>query len=355
MNGARTAMSIMLDEIREQPDIVRRTIETQFHGVEALRDAIVQHDIRFAYIAARGTSDNVAHYAKYVLEIEHGIPIALAAPSVFTLYDAVPHLDEHALVMGISQSGSGPDVIAVLERARQTGALTACITNESESQLAQVCEFPLVTPAGPEKSIAATKTYTAALAMVALLSTALDNNNRPERLEHLRRTADIMEEILDLDDAIRQLVARYHSMTNCVVIGRGYNHCTALEIALKLTETSYVGAKSFSAADFLHGPVAQVDDGFPVLLFAPDGKAYKPMMELAKALRDRHPDVIAFAHDLDFLAGSETAIRIPGAVPEWLSPLVYVMAGQLFVNYLSLNKDLDPDHPRGLTKVTKTR
>jgi glucosamine--fructose-6-phosphate aminotransferase (isomerizing) len=190
--------------------------------------------------------------------------------------------------------------------------------------------------------------------MIALLSTAFDNS-RPERLEHFRRTADIMEETLELEDAVRQLVQRYQSMTNCVVIGRGYNHCTALEIALKLTETSYVGAKSFSAADFMHGPVAQIDAGFPVLLFAPDGKAYKPMMELAAALRDRHPDIIAFAHDLDFLAGSETAIRIPGSVPEWLSPLVYVIAGQLFVYWLSLEKELDPDHPRGLTKITKTR
>jgi glutamine---fructose-6-phosphate transaminase (isomerizing) len=344
----------MLDEIRQQPAILRRTIETQFHSVEALRDAIVQRDIRFAYVAARGTSDNAAHYAKYVFEIEHGIPIALAAPSVFTLYDAIPHLDRHALVLGISQSGTGPDVIAVLERARTTGALTACITNDANAPLASVCEFPLVTPAGPEKSIAATKTYTAALAMIALLSTAL-SSNRPERLEHLRRTADIMQETLGLEDSIRSLVQRYAALTNCVVIGRGYNHCTALEIALKLTETSYVGAKSFSAADFMHGPVAQIDTGFPVLLIAPDGKAYKPMMELAKSLREIHPDVIAFAHNLDFLAGSETAIRVPGTVPEWLSPLVYVVAGQLFVHALAVAKDLDPDHPRGLTKITKTR
>ena len=344
----------MLDEIKQQPEIVRKTIDSQFRNTEALRDAIVDRDIRFAYVAARGTSDNAAHYLKYVFEIEHGIPIALAAPSVFTLYDAIPHLDRHALVVGISQSGTGPDVISVVERARTTGALTACITNDSASPLAQVCDFPLVTPAGPEKSIAATKTYTSALAMIALLSTSL-SPDRPDRLEHLRRVADIMQQTLGLEDAIKQLVRRYEGMTSCVVIGRGYNHCTALEIALKLTETSYVGAKSFSAADFLHGPVAQVDEGFPVLLIAPDGKAYQPMMELAKALKDKHPDVIAFAHNLDFLAGSETAIRVPGSTPEWLSPLVYIVAGQLFVYALSVAKDLDPDHPRGLTKVTKTR
>ncbi len=346
-------MSHMLNEIREQPEIVRKIINTQFRNVEALAEAITKRDIRFAYIAARGTSDNVAHYAKYVFEIEHGIPIALAAPSVFTIYEAIPHLDKNAFVLGISQSGSAPDVIAVIERARQTGALTASITNHANSKLAEVAEFSLVTPAGEEQSIAATKTYTSALAMIALLSTALAAD-RPERLEHLRRAADTMEKTLTLDDAIHYLVTRYKDMRDCVVIGRGYNHCTALEIALKLTETCYVGAKAFSAADFLHGPVAQVHEGFPVLLIAPDGKAYKAMDELARALKNRHPAIIGFAHNPDFLHGAETAIRIPGNVPEWLSPLVYAVAGQLFAHWLSVAGDHDPDRPRGLSKVTKT-
>lgn len=346
-------MSHMLDEIREQPQVVRAMIDTCYRSVEALRDAILARDIRFAYVAARGTSDNVANYAKYVLEIQHGIPIALAAPSVFTIYDALPHLDQHALVIGISQSGAGPDVLAVVERARKTGALTACITNEPASPLAKAAEFALVTPAGKEVSVAATKTYTSALAMVALLSCAMSEDH-PEKLEHLRRAADVMEEALALDDPIHKLVRRYTDIANCVVIGRGYNHCTALEIALKLTETCYIGAKPFSAADFLHGPVALVDAGYPCLMIAPDGKAFPTMRELANALRPRHPALIEFAHDADFLAGSETAIRIPGAVQEWLSPLVYIVAGQLFAHWLAVEKGLDPDHPRGLTKITKT-
>ena len=342
----------MLDEIREQPQIVRKIIETQMDRVEALRDAIVAREIRFAYIAARGTSDNVAHYAKYVFEIEHGIPIALAAPSVFTIYDAIPHLDKNAFVLGISQSGSAPDVIAVIEQARQTGALTAAITNSEGSALANAAEFSLLTPAGEEISIAATKTYTSALATIALLSTALSRD--PVRLEQLRRAADVMERTLGLDDAIRQLTTRYKAMTDCVVIGRGYNHCTALEIALKLTETCYMGAKAFSAADFLHGPVAQVHEGFPVLLIAPDGKAYKAMYELFAALKNRHPATIAFANNADFLTGTETAIRVPGPVAEWVSPLVYGVAGQLFAHWLAVAGDRDPDRPRGLSKVTKT-
>ena len=322
-------------------NIVRRTIDTSFREIEALRDAIVARDIRYGYIAARGTSDNAADYAKYLFEIEHRIPIALGAPSVFTIYDTVPNFDARAFVLGISQSGAGPDVVAVVERARKTGALTACITNEANSPLANAAEFVLVTPAGPEKSVAATKTYTADLAMIALLSTALAHDH-PERLEHLRRAADTMERTLELEDAIHSLVARYKDMTNCVVIGRGFNRCTAAEIAMKLTETCYIAAKGFSSADFQHGPIAVVESGYPVLLIAPDGKAYPAMRDLALSLRERHADVIAFAHELDFLMGSDTAIRIPGATPEWLSPLVYVVAGQLFAYWLALAKELNP-------------
>lgn len=345
--------SHMLDEIHQQPDIIRRIVDTEFHRVDNLGTAIKNRNIRFAYIAARGTSDNVAHYAKYVFEIEHGIPIALAAPSVFTIYDAVPRLDENAFVLAISQSGSGPDVIAVAERARKSGALTACITNNKDSALAAAVEFPLVTPAGDEHSVAATKTYTSALAMVAMLSTSLDDDH-PSRLEHLRRVADSIEAALELEGAIQQLVKRYKDIQDCVVLGRGYNHCTASEIALKMTETCLIGAKAFSAADFMHGPIAMVHQGFPCVMVAPDGKAYETMEKLAETLRDRHPALISFAHDSSLLAGSETAIRVPGRIPEWLSPLVYVVVGQLFAHWLAVAKGLDPDHPRGLTKVTKT-
>jgi glucosamine--fructose-6-phosphate aminotransferase (isomerizing) len=346
-------MSHMLDEIRQQPEIVRTIINTQFKNVEALSSAITARGIRFAYIAARGTSDNVATYAKYLLEIEHSIPTALAAPAVFTIYEAVPNFGPNALVIGISQSGEAPDVIAVVDRARQTGALTVAITNTASSTLAGVAEYALVTPAGVEQSIAATKTYTSALAMIALLSTAL-TPNQPNRLEHLRRSADLMDRSLRVDDVMQELVARYKDMEGCVVVGRGYNHCTALEIALKLTECCYVAARAFSAADFQHGPMAQLHEGYPVLLVAPDGKAYETMVDLTHKLKDRHPAIIAFAHNCDFLTGTETAIRIPGTVPEWLSPLVYGVAGQLFAYWLAIASDHDPDHPRGLSKLTQT-
>jgi glucosamine--fructose-6-phosphate aminotransferase (isomerizing) len=273
---------------------------------------------------------------------------------VFTVYEKVPNFGADALVIGISQSGEATDVIAVVSSARETGALTAAITNTAGSSLANAAEFTLVTPAGVEHSIAATKTYTSALAMIALLSTAL-TPDQPQRLEHLRRSADLMERTLQVDDAMQELVGRYKNIGDCVVVGRGYNHCTALEIALKMTECCSIAARAFSAADFQHGPVAQVHEGYPVLLVAPDGKAYQAMVDLAFKLRERHPAIIAFAHNCDFLAGTETAIRIPGTVPEWLSPLVYGVAGQLFAHWLAVASNHDPDNPRGLTKLTQTK
>jgi glucosamine--fructose-6-phosphate aminotransferase (isomerizing) len=347
-------MSHMLDEIRQQPEVVRRIINEDFQQVEALAAEIRRRKVTYAYVAARGTSDNAALYGKYVLEIQHGLPVALAAPSVFTLYDVVPHFEPNALVLGISQSGAAPDVLEVVKRAREAGALTAAITNEPASALAEAAEFPLLINAGEEVGVAATKTYTGSLALLALLSTALDDNH-PERLEHLRRAADAMEMALGLDDAIRHLVDKYADMGECVILGRGYNHCTATELALKLTETCALSAQAFSAADFLHGPIAQVTSGFPCLLFAPDGKAFAPMAKMAETLRSRHPALIYFAHDAAFLAGSETAVRVPGNIPEWVSPLVYIVAGQLFTYWLSIKKGLDPDSPHGLSKVTLTR
>jgi glucosamine--fructose-6-phosphate aminotransferase (isomerizing) len=346
-------MSHMLDEIRQQPDVVRRLVDDQFRSVEALAKEIKRRDIRFAYFAARGTSDNAAIYGKYVLEIQHGLPVALAAPSVFTIYETVPHLDSHALVLGVSQSGAAPDVIEVVRRAREAGALTACIVNEEDSDLVDAAEFPLFIGAGEELGIAATKTYTGSLALLALLSTALDEGH-PERLEHLRRAADTMARTLRMDDTIHHLVQKYRDMQDCVILGRGYSQATALEAALKITETSYVSAKAYSAADFQHGPIAQVNAGFPCLLFAPDGKAFPHMAGLAEKLRSHHPALICFAHDAAFLSRSETAVRIPDAVAEWVSPLVYGVAAQLFAYWLCVERGNDPDSPRGLTKVTKT-
>lgn len=345
-------MSIMLDEIYEQPRAVAAAVEREYATVSALVSELNAREIRHVIIAARGTSDNAATYAKYLLEIVKGVPVALAAPSVYTLYDAQIDL-KGSLVIGISQSGQATDVVQTLAAARAAGALTACITNVAESPIVDVSDYAFPCHAGVERAVAATKTYTTSLALVALLTGLWAN--REDLLAGLRAVPAQIEEALKLDEVIGSSCERYRYIQECAVLARGLNQCTALEAALKMTETSYLVAKPYSGADFLHGPIAMVSDGFPCFLFAPDGRAYPSMLELARKLRDRSAEMVIVAQDPEILALSAKPIPMAEAIDELLSPLVYIVPGQLWAYHLARNRGHDPDKPRGLSKVTLTR
>ena len=343
----------MLEEIRQQPDVIRSIIDDQLDRVQILAQAIRSRGIIYAYIAARGTSDHAAIYAKYLLETQLQMPVALAAPSVLTVYGAVPHFGPHCLVIGVSQSGAGPDVVAVVRRARETGTLTACITNEPDSELASTAEFPLFIGAGLERSVAATKTYTGSLALFALLAAVMESD-QSAMLADMRKAADDMDKVIGLSETLHRLAGEFRDLTDCVVLARGYNQCTASEIALKLTETCYVGAKAYSAADFQHGPIAQVYSGFPIFLFAPDGKAFPSVAEVAARLRLQSARLLTFAHSPSMCDESALSLPMPANVPEWISPLVYAVAGQLIAYWIAVERGNNPDMPRNLRKVTRT-
>lgn len=346
-------MNDMVREIREQPDWIERALELEQSSVQALVRAMSDRDIKHVIIAARGTSDNAATYAKYLFEIVAGIPVALAAPSVYTLYDATPAAP-NTLVMGISQSGQGTDVVHVLAAARKAGALTACITNSRDSAITRVSEHTLLCRAGDEKAVAATKTYTTSLAVVALLVASLTRN--VELQEGLAKIPQAMRSALDLEEYLHRAVERYRYMEECAVLARGINQATALETALKLTETCYILAKPYSGADFLHGPIAMVDAGFPCLLFAPEGKAFASQVDLAHKLTERGAELIVIAASSDALEAATTRVQIPiTGIPELLSPLPFIVPGQLFAYHLSRTRGNNPDAPRGLNKVTLTR
>lgn len=308
--------------------------------------------MRYVVIAARGTSDNAGTYAKYLLQIVVGAPVALAAPSVYTLYDAQINL-AGCLVLGISQSGQATDVVQTLSAARAAGALTACITNVDGSPITGVSDHVLLCHAGEEKAVAATKTYTTALTLVALLAGLWAN--RPALLDGLRAIPDQMRAALNLDATIAQTIERYRYIQECAVLARGINQCTALEAALKMTETSYIVAKPYSGADFLHGPIAMVSEGFPCLLYAPDGRAYPSMVELALKLRERAAEMVIIAHSSEILELATRPLKVPTSVDELLSPLTYIVAGQLWACHLAQARGQNPDKPRGLSKVTLTR
>ncbi len=345
-------MALMLEEIYEQPQAVAAVVEREYGNVATLVAHLRERGIRHVVIAARGTSDHAATYAKYLLEIVCGVPVSLAAPSVYTLYDANVQLGG-CLMLGISQSGQATDVVQTLSSARASGAITACITNVAGSSITHVSDYVLLCHAGEEKSVAATKTYTTALALVALLAGQWSDS--AHLLEGLKHIPEQMHSVLELDATVAQAVERYRYIHECAVLARGVNQPTALETALKMTETSYLVAKPYSGADFLHGPIAMINEGFPCLLFAPDGRAYPSMLELALKLRERAAEMIIVARSPEILALAHRALPIPVDVDELLSPLLYILPGQLWAFHLAHARGQNPDKPRGLSKVTLTR
>ena len=344
-------MSHLRDEIFEQPKVLERLIEGQRETAVAVAQAIQRSGVELVVIAARGTSDNAATYGKYILAQANGLPVALATPSLFTIYKAPPRLTK-ALVMGISQSGESTDIVEVVAEGRRQGALTLAITNQADSPLAQAAEHILLCQAGREQSVAATKTYTAQLAALALLSVALKNDG--ERLAALRKLPAAVEKTLALEERVQRAVERYRYVESCVVIGRGYNYATAYEIALKLKELTYIMAEPYSPADFMHGPIAMVDGGFPAIVVAPDGAVFENARAFTRELQGRGAELVVVSDRNEILSMATTPLPLPTSVPEWLSPITSVVPGQLFTLYLTLAKGYDPDHPRGLRKVTKT-
>lgn len=338
-------------EIHEQPDVLARLLQAQRDTAATLAAEIHRRAIDHVVIAARGTSDNAARYAQYLLGGHNALPVGLASPSLHTIYQTPPRFG-NALVLGISQSGKSPDIVAVLAEAARQGALTAAITNIPDSDLAQTADFVLDLGAGEEKSVAATKTYTAELAAIALLSACLSGDD-----EHFQALARIPQQVaaaLQVEEHVRQVAERYRYMQACVTIGRGYNYCTAFELALKMKELTYTVVEPYSSADFLHGPLALIAFGFPVIGIAPSGKMLPEMKAFMATAQAREAELVVISDDAEALAMGRVALPLPAGVPEWLSPLTAILPGQLLAMSLAHARDYDPDRPRGLRKVTET-
>jgi glucosamine--fructose-6-phosphate aminotransferase (isomerizing) len=345
-------MSHLESEIAEQPKIVEQLLIRESSTTSNLAQRIREFDPAFIYIAARGTSDNAARYAQYIFNIHANLPVALATPSVHTLYQTSPNL-KRALVLGISQSGKSEDVVQVLKDARAQGALTASITNAPDSPLAQAAEFHIDLQTGPELSVAATKTYTAQLTAVAMLLTALVN--QPSLTNDLIRLPEWMAQTLDFSQGIADWAARYRYMERFVTIGRGYNYCTAFEISLKIKELCYIIGDGYSEADFRHGPFALVDPGFPVFVIAPQGKTEAVMLDFLAKLAERNAETLVISNIDTVLGLARKPMRLPSTMPEWLTPIAAVLPGQTFAMRLALEKGHSLDNPRNISKVTVTR
>ncbi|HUU00640.1 MAG TPA: SIS domain-containing protein [Myxococcota bacterium] len=348
-------MSQIEKEIYSQPAVLERLLareskRTRKIGASIKRSA-KRSAVRTVFMVARGSSDNAGLYGKYLFGARNSLVTAMAAPSLFTLYKQPPDLSG-CLVLAISQSGASKDLGRVLEEARRQGSRTLVITNTPGSPLADLADDVIPLHAGVERSVAATKSYTAQLLSLAMLSVALRGSEKD--IEKLARVPQALQAVLDGAEPIAAAAERYRYMQRLAVIGRGYNYSTAFELSLKLKELAYLNAEPSSSADFRHGPIAVVEEGFPVMLIAPSGKTLADMLALAGALSKRRAELIVISDNKRLRAQATTPLAYGSGLPEWLSPLLAVVPGQLFAMHLAAARGCPLDKPRGLTKVTVT-
>ena len=345
--------SHLYQEIHQQPATLKTLLAAEADNAAQLAAAIRSRGIDNVVIAARGTSDNAGRYAQYLFGAVNRLPVALTTPSLFSIYERPPRFGPKTLVLGISQSGKSPDIVSVLAEARRQGILTAALINMPDSDMAQQADHVIALHAGEERSIAATKTYTTQLAAVALLATQLAEDN--VMLAQLQAIPKKIEETLALNDHVAAVAERFCYAQNCVVIGRGFNYATAHEMALKLKELTYTVAEPYSSADFLHGPLALIEYGFPAFVIAPSGVLSGEMRKFLDQLHEREAEIVAISDDKAIQDAAHRSLYLPTGIEEWLSPIAAIVPGQLFAMYLAASRHYDPDHPRGLRKVTQTR
>ncbi|MCL2770116.1 MAG: SIS domain-containing protein [Solirubrobacterales bacterium] len=346
-----TAGAIFEREILEQAEVARSQRAGNEEAVLAAARAIAQRSPAGFVIAARGTSDHAATYAKYLLELRNRAVVSLAAPSAFSLYHQAPRVDGFC-VIGISQSGASVDICTVVEEARRQGALTIALTNRPESRLGQAADHVLPLGAGEERSVPASKTYTATLYLLAMLSDAL----APEEsfTAAIQRVPEAIQQVLDAwhdGEAVAPL-AQALDAPRLAVLGRGFHLATAQEIALKIMETSYAVAEARSIADFQHGPLAIIEPGFPVLLLEAGGPALAQMRDLRDQLGGLGALVVQIT---DQPPAGPLSWSLPLGLPEALTPIPFAVAGQLLALAIARRHGSDPDQPRSLHKVTITR
>lgn len=331
--------ALMAAETAEQPAVWRRQLAEAgpggASGVAEAAELVRRRAPRFVLLVARGTSDHAALYAKYLVEITLGLPVGLASPSTYTAYGRRPDLRD-VLMVAVSQSGGSPDLLRTLEVAKAGGALTVSVTNNAASALATTADAHVDVLAGPERAVAATKSYTAQLLALNLLFGGAGADVLP----------DLGDAILARDAELAALAVRYRFAERMITTGRGYSYPTAREAALKLMETAYVSAQAFSGADLLHGPLALVEPRVPVLAVTSAGAGGQAFAPVLDALAERRADVVTVGSAARDVVLPETA--------EPLAPLLEILPFQLLARHVAVDRGGDPDAPRGLRKVTET-
>lgn len=339
--------TVMAREIAEQPQVLARQLQEGLRAYRVVADELRRADPRFVLLAARGTSDHAALYAKYLLEITLGLPVGLVSPSTMTAYGSRPDLRD-VLWVAVSQSGGSPDLVESTTVAAQGGALTVAVTNAPDSALARAARLHVDVLAGPERAVAATKSYTAQLLALWLLVDAWHGGDAGPA--HV--LPELAAQVLAAPDVLG-VAERFRFASRVVTTGRGFSYPTAREAALKLMETSYLSAHAFSGADLLHGPLAMVDEAVPVIVVVPEGVAARLLVPVLDRLAELGADVCVVG-EATAAPRASTVLALPSGVDEQLSPVLQILPLQRLAHLMAVGRQHDPDAPRGLLKVTRT-
>jgi glucosamine--fructose-6-phosphate aminotransferase (isomerizing) len=346
-------MTKMLKEILEQPVVLAGIEKANEATLKSLVAELKEKKINHAIFSGRGTSDHASIYGQYILGIYQGVVTGLAIPSCITLYDGKLDL-QNDLVIGVSQSGKAADALAVLAQANACGAVTVAITNNAESPMAKIAKYHLNCSANPELSVAATKTFTAQMYLIALLTAYWSGNK--SLLENLRKLPFITADLLkNYQDKIETHVERFRFMKEGFVLSRGITYSIALEAALKIQETCYIKMKGYAISDFYHGPLAQLDADVPVMIFAPKGKISDDVKAITAKIEEIGIKPLVVTDDPTLCGDAANSILLPNTGCEATEAFLFAIFAQRFAEYLSLSKGLNPDAPRLLKKVTITK
>ena len=346
-------MTKMLQEIFQQPKVLGEIESANKETLTALAKELNAKKITHAVLSARGSSDHAAVYGQYLLGIYKGIVSALAIPSCITLYDGNPDMSGD-LVVGISQSGEAADAIAVIEKANEQGAVTVSVTNNQNSPLAKIAKYHLYCNAGLEESVAATKTFTAQMYLLALLCAYWSDNSK--LLDSLRALPEALEQaVKSIGSAAAKRVERYRYMFEGFVLARGLCYPVALEMALKIQETCYIKMQGYAVSDFYHGPLAQINPDVPVILLAPAGEALEDSQAMIDRINAMGTQVLVVTDDEALANKSENSVLLPSLGSEVTSAFLFTVFAQCFAESLSVLKGLNPDSPRALKKITITK
>lgn len=344
-------MTIMQQELFSEPQVIRDVIANNIDVIAKIAEEVKKRGITNISTVARGTSDNATICFKYIAEILTGMPVAECHPSIITIYKSRVSISDN-LTIAISQSGASIDTLAVLDTAKKAGALTVAVTNSPESPLAKMAHYHIYLSAGEEKSVAATKTFASEL--VALYMLAISLSGKEQLMEKLHSLPKMLEELFALNDKFIDLANKIKNKNNFIVLTRGTMQGVGKELALKLAECTYSFGYSYSVTDFMHGPLALVEEGVNVLMLAPHSECTENYLDIAARLNLLGANITALTDIKGIIDIADHHIKMPHT--DFItSTVLYGSAVHMLVMHMAVAKGLQPDTPRNLKKVTITK